>query len=198
LVASNSVGTSVGSDLTFATPAPPEVATSAATGITSTNATLNGTVNPNGDVASAYFRYGLTTNYGSYSATNSLAATNGTLSVSNLVTSLAPGTTYHFQLVAGNNAGTNAGMDLLFTTASSQPVDIILMGSTLLPGGAFQLSFTNLSGLGFTVQATTNLALPSSDWTVLGAPIEGPLGQYQFTDFEATNHPARFYCIRSP
>jgi hypothetical protein len=67
-----------------------------------------------------------------------------------------------------------------------------------LPGGAFQISFTNLSGLGFTVLATTNLALPLSNWTVLGAPTEAPPGQYQFTDAQATNNPQRFYRVRSP
>jgi hypothetical protein len=187
--------------LNFTTgPAAPVVVTLAASGVASSNATLNGSVNPNGAAAAAYFRYGLTTNYGSYSATNSLSATNATQSVSNLISSLTPGTTYHFQLVAGNSAGTSTGADMLFTTTSAQaqPVSFSLNGAVTLPGGAFQFSFTNLSGLSFTVLAATNVALPLSNWTVLGAPIEGPSGQYQFTDSQATNTPIRFYRVSSP
>ena len=62
----NSLGRALGADLTFTTLAQPAVTTSPATSITSTNATLNGTVNPNGAATTAYFRYGLTTSYGSY------------------------------------------------------------------------------------------------------------------------------------
>jgi hypothetical protein len=199
LVATNSFGIALGADLTFATPLPvPIVTTLAASGITTTNATLNGSVNPNGFAPTAYFRYGTDTNYGSFSATNSLAATNTTLPVSNLIGSLAPATTYHFQLVASNNAGISLGGDLTFTTASSQPLAFNLSGSIQSSGGAFQLTFTNLSGLGFTVLGSTNPGLPLSNWTVLGSPIESPPGQYQFTDPQATNNPQGFYRVRTP
>jgi len=194
----NSVGTGLGNDLTFTIPAAaPTAVTMAASSVTSSNATLNGTINPNGAATTVYFRYGLTTNYGNYSATNTLAATNVTLSVTNLISSLTPGTTYHFELVAGNSAGTNAGADMLFTTLASA-VSFNLNGEVVLPGGAFQFGFTNTSGLGFTVLATTNLSLPLTNWTVLGAPVEGPPGHYQFTDPQATNSPTRFYRVRSP
>src|SRR5205085_7568021 len=43
--------------------AQPAATTLAATGIGQTNATLHGTVNPNGALATAYYQYGLTTNY---------------------------------------------------------------------------------------------------------------------------------------
>src|SRR6185369_9846124 len=76
----------------------------------------------------AFFRYGLTTNYGSFSTTNSLAATNTTLSVSNLIASLSPGTTYHFQLVATNSAGA-AGANLSFTTSPLVPTVTTLAAS---------------------------------------------------------------------
>jgi hypothetical protein len=73
-----------------------------------------------------------------------------------------------------------------------------MSGAVILPGGAFQLSFTNLNGLGFTVLGTTNLALPLTNWTVLGAATEAPPGQYRFTDPHATNSPAKFYRVTSP
>jgi len=114
---------------------------------------------------------------------------------------LLPGTTYHFQLVGINSAGTTAGADLTFTTTSGQtPTGITLTGAVTLAGGAFQLSFTNLSGLGFTILGTTNLAVPFADWTVLGAAVESPAGSgnYQFSDTQNTNNTTEFYRVRSP
>ena len=73
-----------------------------------------------------------------------------------------------------------------------------LTGATLFGNGAFQFGFSNLSGVPFTALATTNLTLPSSNWTVLGPATEIFPGQFQFIDFAATNFPYRFYQIRSP
>ena len=148
----------------------------------------------------AYFQYGSSTNYGSFSSTNSLAATNAVLNVTNLLTGLAPGTVYHYQLVAANSAGSTLGSDLTFTNSVSQPVAFSLTGGSQFSGGAFQLSFTNLSGLGFTVLGSTNLALPLTNWTVLGPVVESPAGSgsYQFTDTQNTNHTGQFYRVRSP
>src|SRR5687767_9784635 len=43
-----------------------------------------------------------------------------------------------------------------------------LTGMTRLPNGSFQFGFTNQSGLSFTVLASTNVALPMSNWTWMG------------------------------
>ena len=56
-----------------ATSFPPGAVTLPATIITPSQATLNGMVNPHGQAASAYFRYGLDTNYGSISPTMAVA-----------------------------------------------------------------------------------------------------------------------------
>jgi hypothetical protein len=198
IAAVNKVGTGTGNDMTFTTTAAaPTATTLTGTGVALTNATLNATVNPNGAATFAYFQYGSSTNYGSYSATNSLAATNAAQSLSNPINSLIPGATYHFQVVALNSVGTNTGADMLFTTLV-QGVNFSMNAAAKLPGGAFQFGFTNLSGAGFTVLGTTNLSLPLSNWTVLGAPVESPPGQYQFTDTQATNVPVRFYRVSSP
>jgi len=89
-------------------------------------------------------------------------------------------------------------MGVYESQATNVPVAFRLSGSSQLSGGAFQLSFTNLSGLGFTVLGSTNVALPVAQWTVLGAPVENPPGRYQFTDPQATNKATRFYRVRSP
>ncbi len=74
----------------------------------------------------------------------------------------------------------------------------IVAGGATLTNGTFQVSFASHPGGSFSVLATTNLALPLSDWTVLGAVTEVAPGHYQFTDLEATNCPQRLYRVRSP
>jgi hypothetical protein len=64
--------------------------------------------------------------------------------------------------------------------------------------GAFNISFTNTPATPFSVLATTNLALPLSNWMVLGGVTEPSPGQFQFTDSQATNSQQRFYRVRSP
>jgi fibronectin-binding autotransporter adhesin len=65
-------------------------------------------------------------------------------------------------------------------------------------GGTFQFAFTNVSGADFTALTATNVALPLTNWTVLGNIPEIAPGQYQFTDLGATNSPQRFYRVVSP
>ena len=51
-------------------PLPTILAESATTVAGSTNATLNATVNPRGQMTTVYFQYGTTTSYGSFTSTN--------------------------------------------------------------------------------------------------------------------------------
>jgi hypothetical protein len=133
-----------------------------------------------------------------------LAVTNANLSLSSLVSNLAPATTYSFQVFATNSAGLSHGVFLSFTTANTnaiQPLSFNLMAAgAASAGGVFQLSFTNLSGLNFTVLGTTNLATPLVNWTVLGSAVESPAGSgnYQFTDTQAKNQLTQFYRVSSP
>ena len=53
-------------------------------------------------------------------------------------------------------------------------------------------------GVACTTLATTNLALPLANWSVLGGVTEVSAGQFQFTDSQATNSPQRFYRFHSP
>jgi len=71
VVATNSAGTSEGTILSFNTVAqPPTVTTAAATLITTSGATLNGTVNPNGLATNAHFEYGTDSNLATFSTTS--------------------------------------------------------------------------------------------------------------------------------
>lgn len=108
--------------VTVSGPAAPVVTTGSATGVSETEATLNGTVNPSGQATSYFFEYGPTTAYGL--TTGSGGAGNGTSDsfVSMPVAGLSPGTTYHFRLVAENGTGTSHGLDRTFrTTGESAP-----------------------------------------------------------------------------
>jgi phosphodiesterase/alkaline phosphatase D-like protein len=125
IVATNSTGTSHGADVTFPTPAgqPPVTVTSEASAVAQTSATLNGSVNPNGEqVTDCHFEYGTTETYGT-SAPCSPQPGGGLspVAVSAALSGLTPNTTYHFRVVATNGTGTGTGADATFTTPASQP-----------------------------------------------------------------------------
>ncbi|MBC8096288.1 MAG: hypothetical protein H7Y43_10785 [Akkermansiaceae bacterium] len=83
---------------------------------------------------------------------------------------------------------------------SYPPVAPTMTGVTRLTNGAVRFGFTNVTGAGFSVFGTTNVALPFNQWSNLGPAVESPAGsgQFQFTDPQATNHPRRFYRVRMP
>ena len=64
----------------------------AATGITATGATLSGSVIPNQDASTVYYQYGLSTNYGSQTSLQNLAAGSGAVAVNATLAGLAAGT----------------------------------------------------------------------------------------------------------
>jgi hypothetical protein len=78
------------------------------------------------------------------------------------------------------------------------PTSTALTGAKRLANGACQFCFTNCPGALFGVLATTNPALPLSNWTALGGVTEASPGQFQFTDPQAANTACRFYRLRAP
>ncbi|MFN2477328.1 MAG: choice-of-anchor Q domain-containing protein [Chthoniobacterales bacterium] len=94
-----------------AAPVPPTVTTGVGTNITSTTATLNATVNPNGLSTTVQF----TTDFGTFAA-QSIGSGSGAVPVTLNVTGLSPATTYHFNATATNAAGTMSGVQQAFTT----------------------------------------------------------------------------------
>jgi uncharacterized protein (TIGR02145 family)/uncharacterized repeat protein (TIGR02059 family) len=96
---------------------PPIVTTTAATSVTNTTATLNGTVNANNLSTTVTFEYGLTISYGSTAdATPNLVTSDTSTSVSASLTGLSEGTLYHYTVKAVSTGGTVYGSDLTFTT----------------------------------------------------------------------------------
>ena len=117
-----SAGTTNGGDATFTTaPCPPSATTNAASAITLTGATLNGTVNDNGADTTVTFDYGPTTEYGATAAGGTVAANAGNTDVSGTLSGLACNTLYHFRVSATNSSGTTNGGDAMFTTDPCPP-----------------------------------------------------------------------------
>ena len=93
--------------------------------LTSTSARLEATVHPYGLPTAYHFEYGTTISYGwRQPALTDAAAGKGTVGrpVAQLLTSLTPGTTYHFRVVASNSAGEEFGPDASFTLPAGDAV----------------------------------------------------------------------------
>ncbi len=118
--ATNSVGTSYGSDVGFTTSTiAPSVSTTPASSITTTTATSGGIVTSAGG-ASITAR-GVCWSSSANPTTANTKTTNGTGagSFTSSITGLTSGTTYHVRAYAINSAGTAYGSDVTFTTSFS-------------------------------------------------------------------------------
>jgi hypothetical protein len=93
-------------------------ATGAATGVTTSGATLNGAVDPLGTPTSYQFEYGTTAAYGAATAPASAGAQVGPRAVSAAIGGLAPATTYHYRVVWIRGSERAFGADGTFTTAA--------------------------------------------------------------------------------
>jgi RHS repeat-associated protein len=118
LSATNAYGTTVGPDNYFATPMLPSVKTEAASGVSEHEATLKGTINPNGSKLTYQFEYGPTTSYGTKVPISGEPMGEGVFDfpVSKTITGLTEGVTYHYRLVATNAIGTVKGSDQTLKT----------------------------------------------------------------------------------
>jgi hypothetical protein len=118
----------------------PVVVTEAATSVTTTGATLNGTVNANNASTTVTFEYGATTSYGSsVTAVPSPLAGSSNTTVSAPLTGLTPDTTYHYRVAGSSVTGKAFGSDVTFT-ASCSP-EAIKIGGTIY--GSIQSAITN-------------------------------------------------------
>jgi len=127
-VSANNGAQANGAIMSFRTPTTPATVTvSAASGVTTTSAVLNGSVNNNGNgtAASVTFCYGTSVNlFGCTSVTASPASVTGAsaTSVSVSLTGLNPGTTYYYRVSANNGATTSSGTLSVTTTAVAASV----------------------------------------------------------------------------
>jgi hypothetical protein len=147
---------------------PPAVVTMEATDVTSSGATLNGTVNANNLSTGAYFEWGLTASYGNTidAAPQTITGTTVTPILADL-TGLTSNTTYHFRAKGINPAGTTNGADLTFTTSSGVGIgekDPLKVDIYPVPNdGHFTLSISSGSAKTLTLEV----------YNILGSKISG-------------------------
>jgi hypothetical protein len=130
--------------------AAPGITTGGATAVTTTTATLHGSVDPNGTATSYIFQYGTTRLYGTSTTPLSAGGGNKARKVAVTISGLAPATTYHYRLV-GLRSGTTkvwVGKDRTFKT-DRQPLGVSLAATPnpVRTGGRITLAGT-LSGTG--------------------------------------------------
>ncbi len=117
--------------------AAPTVTTGSPSSVGQSSATVSGTVNPNGQSTSYFFKYGTTTTYGLQTTPAGAGNGTGTVAVHQTLDGLTPNTTYHYQLVATSSAGTTNGTDQTFTTSATATSQTVVLGHEgfVSPGG---------------------------------------------------------------
>jgi hypothetical protein len=107
----------------------PSATTGSSSGLQPLQATVSGSINPQGlDDAEYYFEYGTSTSYGSSTSRGNAGPGLNSVGESATITSLKPGTTYHFRIVATSTAGTTPGSDQTFQTPG--PVEAVTTTAT--------------------------------------------------------------------
>ena len=122
IVGINELGTTYGPDAIFRTGSPPEVAGVMATEVLGETATLSARINPTGYDTTYRFEYGPTTDYGNVAPPTGedIGAGSGPQPVSQHITNLQIGVTYHFRVLASNQWGTSVSPDTTFDFAPPQ------------------------------------------------------------------------------
>ena len=165
--ATNGQGTVTSPDQIFTTPPAPIVTTAPASGITDLSATMNGTVNPNGDSLNLTFEYGTTTVYGSngyISYPNNYLSGNTTTPVSVALTTLLPNTTYHYRLKGYDQTNTYYyAADATFTTnAAATPPTVGAVTASYATASSVQVTVANICAGSSTATASFQYGLTTS------------------------------------
>ncbi|MBE0648756.1 MAG: T9SS type A sorting domain-containing protein [Bacteroidales bacterium] len=112
----------------------PSATTLAATNISSSEATLNGSVNPQGDTTTYYFKYG--TFFAALNdSTDEMSAGAGTdpVDVNADIAGLDAGQMYYFRVIASNSSGTTSGSVLNFTTEAAPSLAVLPVNQDVMP-----------------------------------------------------------------
>jgi len=157
-------GQSPGEDKTLKTLAVKPAATATAVDIAKASAVLEGSVNPEHSPTEYHYLYGETEAYGQQSATFTAGETYASNPARQLLlTELKAGTTYHYALVAENQAGTTQTTDQRFTTGLPTP-------PTLTIGPAMEVTQS-------TVTLTASVD-PREEPTTYAFELAGPSGEF--------------------
>jgi hypothetical protein len=91
--------------------------TGAASAISTSAATVSGTVNPEGAAVKVHFDFGTTTAYGQSTPAQTVAVGNAPAGFNAALSGLPAGTTVHYRAVASSDFGTFTGADQTLTTS---------------------------------------------------------------------------------
>jgi hypothetical protein len=174
----------VGSQVAAAT-SPPSVYTGEGAELTTSSATLKGSIDPDNQQTSYYFQWGQSTAYGEQTPSTPLGSGTQTIHVSVPIAGLTAYTTYHYRLVAVGALHTTDGQDRTFTTKK------IPLTFTVAPipsrdvfGSPFSVDGT-LSGTGSAGHAVVLEANPFpflAGFKAVGNPeMTGPGGSFSFS-----------------
>ena len=159
--------------LALAAAAMPNATALPATAITTTTATLNGTVNAGDNAVTVSFEYGPTTAYGTTIA--AVVAGGSETGVSAALSGLRSGGTYHYRVVAACSGVFARSADMTFTTTSN---DATLAALGLSAGTLAPVFDPNLTTYQITVSSATSAvtvtpvtAHPGAAVRVNGVPV---------------------------
>jgi len=148
LWASNTSGLNAGVDQSFTTTGPsPSVTTGLPNRVGETTAQLSGSADPNGLPGSAYFRWGVNTNYNNLSAATSIGTGSSPVPLTDNLASLVPRVTYHYDIVAFGGGGSAYGADQMFTTIAEAPNVLTLPATNILQTTALLQGDVDANGL---------------------------------------------------
>jgi phosphodiesterase/alkaline phosphatase D-like protein len=118
LVASNKFGGAAGADRSFRTKGhpPPGATTGPASQVGLRQATVTGSIEPSDAETGYSFQYGLTSAYGLQTSVASVSAGSAPVPVSAQLAGLAPGTAFHYRIVAQHGPIVTYGADAIFVT----------------------------------------------------------------------------------
>jgi hypothetical protein len=139
-----------------------------------TTAALGGGVYPNGLDTTYYWQYGPTTSYGAQTGPIDVGAGQAPVAATGALSGLAPGTVYHYRLVAQNGRGVAYGYDSELTTEPA-PVNTMIpsIGGSTLTGQtltAYPGGWTpNGNSLTYQWQRSSN----GVSWTSIGGATGG-------------------------
>jgi hypothetical protein len=124
ITALNGKGVALGIDRAFTTTGhpPAAVVSGGPINVGKTVATATGSINPEGAVTTWVIQYGLTAGYGVQTFPQTLSPVTAPLPVAGELTGLAPGTLFHYTIVAFHGGVVSAGLDqTFFTEPSTRP-----------------------------------------------------------------------------
>ena len=127
----------------------PQVITSGAVAVSSSSATLTGTVDPqDAALQSCFFEYGASTSYGQRAqCAGTPAPSGGAQAVSATITGLAANSAYHYRLLAASPAGAADGGEESFATPTSSAIAVLHPHPSISGAPAVDEKLTCHSGL---------------------------------------------------